>query len=127
MLFFNLTVIITEDKIGLIVEISPAVVQSGMDMKDYIVLKDSNGITLENGNTVYMMIHWCPSVDAKGRIVDIGVSVKVNKAHYHSSLMAKIDQLVREANEELLKLNLEFADKDIDLFNSRASRSNAAQ
>lgn len=94
---------------------------------DFIVIKSTHGYSLENGNTVYVLIHFKPSVNHLNRIQDIGIEIKVNKSSYHSSLMPKIHQLVVEANEELSRLNSEFKGTKLDIFNARVSLPNAAQ
>lgn len=96
-------------------------------MSEYLILKSPHGFTLESGNMVYVIIHYKPSVDHRNRITDIGIEIKVNKNNYHSSLMPKIHQLVKEANEELKSLNSIFKGSKLEVFNARASFPKDAQ
>jgi len=87
---------------------------------DYLINKSSLGFSLENGNTVYLAIGYLVSLDSKGRITDIGISITVNKEKYHSSLLPLIHQMVKDANEEIIGLNRIYGGRKLDVFNSRA-------
>lgn len=94
---------------------------------DYIIKKSNHCVTLESGNTTYLMISFKPSLNHMDRIQDIGIMVQVNKKEYHSSILPKITQLLSEVNSELLVLNSLFKGRLVEEFNTRSSLPNEAQ
>jgi hypothetical protein len=94
---------------------------------DYEVKKTPHCVSLENGNTIYLLISFKPSVNHLDRIQDIGIVIQVNKREFHSSLMPKINQLIVEANSELKLLNSRFKGCDVSEFDARFVLPNEAQ